>query len=170
MPKTWKPSKNCPKNHKDLRAFLTALAKKRTGNKLIATKYSKDHLFLGHTKGDIKKIAADLAKLRGKPLSTLMVSPLASSAQAEVLNWIKNVPDSKLKFDRGTWTIDTNGSTVKAASSYKYITVDIDAFRSMDKDDIVKKSRKWCTISTKTPKVACQFDADGTPMIYHLDY
>jgi hypothetical protein len=34
----------------------------------------------------------------------------------------------------------------------------------------VKKSRNSLKESMKTPKVACQFAADGTPVIYHLDF
>ena len=167
---TWKPAKNGPTTVEELRKHLTALAKKRTGGKLIATKFAKDHLFLGHTKGDEIKIAAQLASLRSVPLSTLMISSMTASAQAEVLNWIAKVPAGKLTFSNGTWTISNVGSTVPAAGSYKFRTVIMDPSQ-MNRDDIKKKSRKWITnTSIKTPKVACRFDIDGTPMIYHLEY
>jgi len=171
MSRTWKPPKNkCPTSVDDLRDALSALAKKRKGLKLVDEKYKKDHLFLGHTKGDIKKLAAALAKLRVGGLSTLMVSPMDTTAQAEVLNWIKQVPARLLTFSNGIWTINTNGSAVGAVKTYKFATVDLAELKAMNKDDVVKKSRKWCTLSTKKPKVACQFDSDGTPVIYHLDY
>ena len=170
MAKTWKPKTKCPAEVKALRAALTVLAKKRTGGKLIDPKFARDHLFLGHTKGDVKKIATALARLRSVPVSTLMISSMIASAQKEVLNWINRVPANKLTLRNGTWSISTTASTVTATASYKFITVDKEVLAGMNADDIVKKSRKWATISEKTPKVACQFDSDGTPMIYHLDY
>jgi len=169
MAKTWKPARGCPADVNALRDALKALAKKRTGKKLIDDKFSKDHLFLGHTKGDVGKIALALAKLRTVPLSTLMVSSLDASAQKEVLNWIAKVPSNKFSLRNSVWTINIP-SAVSGAGSYKFATVDKDAFAGMNKDDRVKKSRNWLKISTKTPKVACQFDKDGTPLIYHLDY
>lgn len=167
--KSWACGDKGPKTHKELRAELTKLAKKKKGKQLISAKFTKDHIYAGHN-GDVTKLAAALSKLREKSLSTIMITSMDSSAQAEVLNWIANVPDGKLKYNKGTWTIDTAGSTVSAAGSYKFGTVDLEALRGMDKDDVVKKSRHWLTVSTKTPKVACQFESDGTPVIYHLDY
>ena len=168
---TWTPSGKCPKDVKALKAEMTTLAKKKKGKALIDNKFSRDHLFLGHTKGDVGKIAAALAKLRGKSYSTLMVGDMNAKAQAEVLNWIKNVDDKKLTLKDSTWTISTKDSTVPAANHYDFVTVDLEAFKGMDGDDVVKKSRKWLTSSqSKQPAVACQFDDDGTPVIYHLDY
>lgn len=137
---TWKPAKNGPTTVEELRKHLTALAKKRTGGKLIDAKFADDHLFLGHTKGDEIKIAAQLAKLRRSvPLSTLITTPdvFIRSAQAEVLNWIAKVPAGKLTFSNGTWTISNVGSTVPAAGSYKFRTVRMDPSK-MNRDDIKK--------------------------------
>ncbi len=168
---TFKPKKGCPDNIDDLRKALTALAKKKTGGKLIAQKFTKDHIFAGHN-GDVKKLGAHLAGLRSLPKSTLMITSMIPSAQAEVLNWIKNVPANKLTYNAraGSWTVSTSASSVSAAKSYKFATVDLKELKGMNADDVVKKSRKWMTVSNKTPKVACQFDSDGTPVIYHLDY
>ncbi len=81
------------------------------------------------------------------------------------------VDDKKLTLKDSTWTISTKDSTVPAANHYDFVTVDLEAFKGMDGDDVVKKSRKWLTSSqSKQPAVACQFDDDGTPVIYHLDY
>jgi len=99
-----------------------------------------------------------------------MISSMDTQAKAEVLNWIRLIPASKLTFNNGTWTINTVGSTVPAVSTYKFATVDLPALKAMNRDDIAKKSRKWLTESQKTVKVACQFGTDGTPLIYHLDY
>lgn len=171
MPRTWRPTGNkCPTDIDGLREALTALAKKRTGLKLVDDKYKRDHLFLGHTKGDIGKLGAALAKLRDVPLSTLMISSMDTTAKAEVLNWIEKVPARMLTFAGGTWTLNNRGSAVDAANTYKFATVDLAALKAMSRDDVVKKSRKWCKVSSKKPKVACQFDSDGTPLIYHLDY
>ena len=166
MARTWKPAgKGGPTTVADLKTELIKLAKKRKGFKLVDDKFKKDHLFLGHTKGDILKLSTALSKLRSVPFSTLMISSMESTAQAEVLNWIAKIPDGKLTFAKGTWTINTSRSAVSASNSYKFATVDLDALKGMDDDDIVKKSRKWYTVSSKFPKVACQFDSDGTPMI-----
>lgn len=168
---TYKPKKDCPDNIDDLRKALTALAKKKSGGKLISQKFTKDHIFSGHN-GDLKKLGAQLAKLRNLAKSTIMITSMTSTAQAEVLNWIKNVPASKLTYNskKKEWTISTSASSVSAAKSYKFATVDLDALKGMNGDDVVKKSRKWMKETSKTPKVACQFDGDGTPVIYHLDY
>jgi hypothetical protein len=166
---TWKPAANGPTTIVALRAALTVLAKKKTGKALIDAKFTKDHIYAGHA-GSLEKLAAALAKLREKSLSTIMISSMDKNAQAEVLNWIKNIAANKVTYSGGTWTISTSGSTVTAANSYKFATVDLEALRGMNPDDRIKKSRKWLTESSKTPKVACQFGSDGTPMIYHLDY
>lgn len=166
---TWNAGKDGPKTVDELRKTLETLAKKKKGKALIDAKFTKDHIFAGHA-GDPKKIAALLAGYRGRALSTLMVSSMDADAQAEVLNWIKKVPAARLTYANGTWTVATNGTTVDATKAYKFATVDTDALKGMNKDDIEKKSRNWLKESQKTPKVACQFDTDGTPLIYHLDY
>jgi hypothetical protein len=167
--KTWTPSKGGPTTVEELRKELEKLAKKKKGKALIDDKFTKDHIFAGHD-GDIKKLASMLAKLRSLPKSTLMISSMDAHSQAEVLNWIKKIPDGRLNYAGGTWTIDTAASAVKAVNSYKFATVDLDALKAMNADDVVKKSRNWLKESTKTPEVACQFDHDGTPLIYHLNY
>lgn len=169
MPLTWTPKKDCPQDVPALRVALKALAKKNKG-KLISQKFKKDHLFVGHTDGDPKKLAAALAKLRSLPFSTLMTGDLAASALAEVVNWIDNVPDQAFTLRDGTWTVSNRNTAVGATKAYKFSTVDFDELKGMNKDDVVKKSRKWLTESRKTPSVACQFGSDGTPEIYHLDY
>ncbi|HTX37809.1 MAG TPA: hypothetical protein VME43_22425 [Bryobacteraceae bacterium] len=167
---TWKPNgSGAPTTIEQLREALTKLAKKKMGKALIDDKFTKDHIYAGHD-GSIEKLASSLAKLREKSLSTLMISSMDKSAQAEVLNWVKKVPANKVTYRGGTWTISTSDSTVPAVNSYKFATVDLETLKSMNPDDRVKKSRKWLTIALKTPKVACQFAGDGTPMIYHLDY
>ena len=57
-----------------------------------------------------------------------------------------------------------------ATTSYKFATVKLAELKAMNADDRIKKSRKWLTESLKTPKIACVFDTDGTPQIYHLDF
>jgi hypothetical protein len=167
---TWKPNgTGAPTTIEQLRETLTKLAKKKTGKGLIDDKFTRDHIFAGHD-GSIEKLASALAKLREKSLSTLMISSMDQSAQSEVLNWVKKVPSGKVTYRGGTWTISTSDSTVTAVKSYRFATVDLDALRAMNPDDRVKKSRKWLTVTLKTPKVACQFANDGTPMIFHLDY
>lgn len=167
----WKPKKNCPPDIDKLRTELTALAKKKSGGKLISAKYTKDHIFAGHN-GDIAKLAAHLAKLRALPMSTLMITSMTGNAQAEVINWIKKVPARSLTYSASakSWTISNRGSAVDAVNTYKFATVDLDALKAMNKDDVVKKSRKWLKVSQKKPKIACLFESDGTPVIYHLDY
>jgi hypothetical protein len=167
--KTWTPEANCPTTMEDFKKALTALAKLRKGKKLISAKFTKDHIFAGHG-GDVTKLAAMLAKLRELPNSTIMISSLDATSQAEVLNWIKESPAARFAYSDGTWTILAPGSAVEAANSYKFATVDLEELKGMNSDDVVKKSRNWLTVSQKTPKVACQFDDDGTPVIYHLDY
>lgn len=169
MPLAWTPSSDCPQNVDDLRVALKALAKKNKG-KLISEKFKTDHLFVGHTDGDPKKLAAALARLRNLERSTLMTGDLTGSALAEVNNWIESVPGNVFTLNGGTWTVSNRGTTVPATKAYKFSTVDLDELRGMDGDDVVKKARKWLKESLKRPAVACQFAADGTPQIYHLDY
>jgi hypothetical protein len=167
--KTWTPAKDCPTNIEGLREALTALAKKKKGKQLIADKFTRDHIYAGH-EGSLEKLAAALAKLRDLAASTIMISSMDGTAQQEVLNWIKNSPAARFGYGDGTWTILGAGSAVDAANSYKFATVDLDELKAMNPDDRIKKSRKWLTITQKTPQVACQFDDDGTPLIYHLNY
>ncbi len=167
--KTWTCTSNGPTTIEELRATLTKLASTKSGKALIDDKFAKDHIYAGHS-GSVEKLAGALAKLRDLPQSTIMISSMDTQAKAEVLNWIRLIPASKLTFNNGTWTINTVGSTVPAVSTYKFATVDLPALKAMNRDDIAKKSRKWLTESQKTVKVACQFGTDGTPLIYHLDY
>ena len=166
---TWNVGATGPKTVEALKAELTKLAKKKTGKALISTKFTKDHIFVGHTGGPLK-MAMALAKLRTTGLSTLMISSMDASAQAEVLNWIKKVPAGKLSLSGTTWTISKSDSTVPMAGSYKFVTADMNALKGMNPDDVVKKRRNWLSESAKTPKLACVFGSDGTPLIYHLDY
>jgi hypothetical protein len=171
---TWKCGANGPKTVDELRKTLTAMAKKKTGKALIADKFTKDHVFAGHS-GDPLKMATMLAKLRkevndANKLSSLLLSSLDKDAQVEVLNWIAHVPARGLTYSNGTWTVAKAGTAVKAAKPYKFATVSLDDLKGMNRDDVVKKSRKWLTQSMKTPAVACWFGADGTPVIYHLDF
>lgn len=167
--KTWTPDKECPTNIEDFRKALTVLAKKKKGKQLIADKFTRDHIYAGH-EGNIQKLGTALAKLRDLPYSTIMISSIDSNAQAEVLNWIKTSPAARFTYNAGTWTILAPGSAVTAVNSYKFATVDLEELKAMNPDDRVKKSRKWLTVSLKTPEIACQFDDDGTPLIYHLNY
>ena len=174
MPFTWTPpTGKCPKNVTDLKAALTVLAKKKTGKQLISKKFTDDHVFAGHT-GNVTKMGAVLAGLREKPLSTLMTSLMDTNAQKEVLNWIKDVPTTVFTLNGGTWTIANHGGAVEAENSYNFATVDYEEYKTMkvkQPGDIVSKSRKWLTeTQMKKPKVACVFDVDGTPIIYHLDF
>jgi hypothetical protein len=168
---TWKCGPSGPNNVDALRAKLTELAKKKAGKDLISTKFTKDHIFAGHG-GSVEKLAAMLAKLRDLEKSTLLITSMDKTAQAEVLNWIKKVPARGLTYANGTWTIGKVGTAVPGVASYKWATVDLKAFKGMDPDDRIKKARNWLTISTKTPKVACSFSKDGKgiAVIYHLDY
>ncbi len=165
---TWS-SKGAPETVPELRKALIALAKKKSGKALIDKKFTDDHVFAGHA-GSVQKLGSMLAKLRELPQSTLFISSLDSNAQKEVVNWIENVPAGNLSFRGGTWTITAH--SVTAESAYKFATVDLDQLKAMNKDDIVKKSRKWLTESQKTPKISCRFasSTDGTIVIYHMDY
>ncbi|HEX8615107.1 MAG TPA: hypothetical protein VF800_27810 [Telluria sp.] len=167
--RTWNSGPNGPQTVEELRVAMAKLAKSKSGKDLISTKFTDDHIFIGHS-GDPKKVAIKLAKLRDKPKSTLLISSMDASAQREVLNWIANVPASRLTYQRGVWTVDNNGTTVQAVNSYDWLTVDLEALKGMDDDDIVKKSRKWLDTAKKAPKIACHFSPTGVPLIYHLDY
>jgi len=144
-------------------------SEKKKGKQLIADRFAKEHIFAGHA-GSVEKLSAMLAKYRDIAASTLLISSMDAGAQAEVLNWIQHVPAAGLTHNGTTWTVANRGTAVPGAASYQWATVDIAAYKKMDDDDRIKKSRNWVTISQKTPKVACQFGADGTPVIYHLDY
>ena len=167
--RTWASGENGPQNHADLRKALHALVSKKTGKQLIDSKFTRDHIYAGHN-GATEKLAGMLASQRNLGLSTLLVSSMDASAKEEVKNWIDNIPDAMLTYQRGVWTVNTQGSTVQAANSYKWVTVDAEEMKSLNADDRIKKSRKWLKESQKTPKIACQFAGDGTPVIYHLDY
>lgn len=167
---TWACGPKGPTTVDALRKALTVLAKKKAGKALISTKFTDDHIFSGHS-GDPLKLATALAKLRSdKPLSTLLLSSMDQAAQAEVLNWISKVPAAGLTYGNGTWTIANRNTAVDATKAYKFATVSLADLKGMNRDDVVKKSRNWLKESMKTPKVACQFAADGTPVIYHLDF
>lgn len=169
---TWRPANGVATTIEALRATLTVLAENKTGQALIDDKFTKDHIYAGH-QGPIEKLAPALARLREKSPSTIIISSMNEWAQEEVLNWIENVPASKLTYFGGVWTISTKDSTVKAVHQYKFATVDLKIWRHMKlkcPDDLIKKSREWLKESFKTPSVACQFDIDGTPKIYHLDF
>lgn len=166
---SWNCGEDGPTTVEELRTALTALAKKKSGAKLISDKFEDDHIFAGHT-GDPKKIALLLARLRGKPASSYLTGSIRETAQKEVLNWIDSVPAAKLSYAKGVWSVSRKGTAVQASQAYKFMTVELDEFKGMDPDDVVKKSRKWLTESNKKPKVACLFTSDGTPAIYHLDF
>lgn len=168
--KTWNCGTSGPQTVDDLRVALRALAKKKSGSKLISSKFKKDHLFCGH-EGSPLRLSRLLSRYRSVNFSTLLVSNMELKAQEEVLNWIDKVPASKLTYSNGRWTVDTSGTAVKGKNAYKWATVDKEALAGMNPDDIVKKARNWLTMTKKVPAIACQFDTkDGTPVIYHLDY
>lgn len=171
MADTWTPKgTDIPETVEQLRHALTELVLKRSGNALIDPKFMKDHVYPGH-KGPIEKMAADLSKYRGIGKSTLLLGSIHTRAREEVLNWVKTAPAAVFTYNNGTWTVANRNSTVLAIYVYDYVTVDADELRRMNKDDVVKKSRKWLTPSQmKQPRIACQFDDDGTPLIYHLDF
>ena len=77
-----------------------------------------------------------------------------AAARDEVLNWIPNVPAAGLTPNGTTWTVANRNTAVPGASSYKWATVDFAAYKQMNDDDRIKKSRDWLTISQKTPGVA----------------
>jgi hypothetical protein len=170
MPFTWTPEAGkCPKDVDALKITMAALVRVKSGKKLLSDKFTKDHIFAGHS-GPVTSLGAQLAKLRELPMSTIMITSMDATAQKEVLNWVTHVPDTALTLNEGTWTVSNRGSAVPATASYKFATVDLDALKGMNRDDIVSKSRKWLKESLKTPHVACVFDTDGTPIIYHLDF
>src|SRR5260221_6845067 len=111
--KSWTPANNCPTTIDGFREALTALAKKKKGKDLIADKFTRDHIYAGHA-GNLPKLGATLAKLRDLPFSTLMISSMDATAQAEVLNWIKSSPAARFGYADGTWTILGPGSAVPA--------------------------------------------------------
>ncbi|MCE3605084.1 hypothetical protein LXA47_15895 [Massilia sp. P8910] len=167
--RTWTSGSNGPKTVEELRKAMAKAAGSKSGKDLISTKFTDDHIFIGHS-GDAKTLSIKLAKLRERPLSTLLISSMDASAQREVLNWIANVPAARLTYQHGVWTIANAGTTVQAVNSYKWLTVDMDELENMNADDVDKKKRKWLKESTKTPQIACMFSPNGTPLIYHLDY
>ncbi|MDM5178091.1 hypothetical protein PO883_12910 [Massilia sp. DJPM01] len=170
--RTWTCGKDGPKTVAELRKKMVALVKNKTSSQLIDSKFTRDHIYAGHS-GDVLKLAQMLAKQRDLPLSTLLITSMQATAKAEVLNWIAHIPDAMLTYQRGVWTVNTQGSTVPAVCSYKWVTVNLDELKRMmikQPGDIVKKSREWMKESQKSPAIACQFSGDGSPVIYHLDY
>lgn len=167
--RTWTSGKTGPTTVAELRKAMIALVKNKTSSQLIDAKFTRDHIYAGHS-GGTEKLAVMLAKERNLAASTLLISSMQGSAKEEVLNWIARIPDAMLTFNRGVWTVNTQGSTVPAVNSYKWVTVDLEEFKKMNSDDVVKKSRKWMSESLKSPAIACQFAGDGCPVIYHLDY
>ena len=168
---TWTPKgPNVPETQEQLRQALTQLVMKRSGKALIDPKFTRDHIYPGH-KGPLEKLAADLSRYRGIGKSTLVLGSMDTRAREEVLNWVNKLPADAFNFSNGTWTVANTNSVVPAVYLYDYVTVLADALKRMDRDDIVKKSRNWLiTHDKKQSKVACQFDTDGTPVIYHLDF
>lgn len=169
MPATWHCGSNGPKTINELRKTLRDKIKGKNGQYLIANKFIKDHIFTGHT-GDVQKLGQQLAKLRSLPKSTILLSPLTQTANREILNWIDKIPDNKLSLAGNTWTISHIDSTVPMVNKYNLATVDLASLKQINRDDVKKKSRKWLKESKKTPKLACQFNPDGMPQIYHLDF
>ncbi|MGI4828933.1 MAG: hypothetical protein ACRYFU_12195 [Janthinobacterium lividum] len=167
----WTPKgPNVPDTVEQLRHALTQLAMKRSGKALIDPKFTRDHLYPGH-KGSLEKLAVDLSSRRGIGKSTLVLSSMETQARDEVLNWIKKAPAAVFTYSNGTWTVSNRNSTVAGTYRYNYATVDADALKRMNRDDVVKKSRNWLTVTeNKLPHFACLFDTDGTPVIYHLDF
>ena len=169
MPSNWNIGTNGPTTVDALRAVMRSKVEKKKANDFISTKFDKDHIFNGHTGSDME-VARHLASLRGSALSTLISKSIIASARKEVLNWIDNILAQYLNFNTNVWTISTVGSTVPSVQTYKIATVDLDQYKALNKDDKVKKARKWLTTTTKQVGVACHFDADGMPQIYHLNY
>lgn len=175
MPLTWRPEgPNAPETIDQLRLELTKLVKKRSNRDLVFPRFRDLHLFPGH-KGSIEDLAAALARYRGIVKSSLVLDSMDTRAKDEVLNWVETVPAGVLQFNAGLWTLDIRNAIsnlVPAVYPYDFAGVDADELKKIkDPKDVVTKSRKWLTISKmKQPKIGCQFDADGTPMIYHLDF
>jgi hypothetical protein len=170
MSNQWKCGPEGPKTVEELRAAMKAKIKGKTGKALIDKKFTKDHIYAGH-KGDIVKLARDLAGMRNVSQSTLLISSLDQKAYEEVYNWIQNIDGKNLTLSHDTWTISNRNSVVLMKNSYDFLTVEKEKLKGMDRDDKVKKSRKYAKPThRKTPKLACQFADDGTPQIYHLDY
>ena len=167
---SWTPSKNAPATVDQLRKTLTQLAQKRSGKALIDAKFTRDHVYPGH-KGSLEHLATDLAKYRGIGKSSLVLGSIDTRTREEVLNWIKNVPDEVFTFDKGTWTVAKTNSMVTTKYSYDFVTVHADKLRTMNKGDLRSKARHWMPISRKKQLgVACMFDTDGTPLIYHMEF
>lgn len=169
MSTTWNCGPKGPKNVDDLRNVMKEKIRNKKGKALIAEKFTKDHIFCGHSGNDLQ-LATKLSRLRDVSMSTLLISSFDLSANKEVLNWIDKIPANKLTRTGMIWKISAMNSTVGMLNSYKFVTVDFEALKNMDRDDMRKKARKYMKSSFKTPKLACQFAADGTPQIYHLDY
>ncbi|WP_157778624.1 hypothetical protein [Massilia violaceinigra] len=170
--RTWPCGEDGPKTVPELRKKMIELVKNKSSSQLIDIKFTRDHIFAGH-KGSVEKLAQMLAQQRELPLSTLLITSMQATAKAEVLNWIAHIPDAMLTYQRGVWTVNTQGSTVPAVCSYKWVTVNLDELKRMMRKqpgDIVTKKREWMTESLNSPDIACQFAGDGTPVIYHLDY
>lgn len=169
MPKastTWACGANGPQTVPELRVAMAKLVKSKNGKKLISEKFENDHMFPGHSKNP----AVKLASVRGTKKSTYVGDSIVANAQKEVANWIKNFSAACMTYNNGTWTVANAGNTVKSNNMYTFTTVDFDERKKLDSDDVKKKSRKWLSDVTVKPKVACRFDSDGTPLIYHLDY
>jgi hypothetical protein len=169
MANQWNCGPKGPKTVDEFRQAMKDKIRNKKGKVLIADKFNKDHIYSGH-KGDTLTLATELSKLRTVSQSTLLISSLDKSAYEEVNNWIDNIDKNKLSLSGNKWTISSSNSTVPMKNSYKFVTVNIDALKGMNNDDLKTKSRKYIKESLKTPKLACQFTADGTPQIYHLDF
>ena len=158
----------------DLRAAMTAALGVKKGKTLISDKFTKDHIFVGHS-GDVTKMSSLLNSLRGEiPLSTLMQSSMDTTAQAEVKNWIAKVPFTGFAYANGVWTLSNVGTAVDSVNTYNYATIDYASWKLIrDPDDKVKKKHRWLTeTKSKGVKIACWFTSttDCTPVIYHLDF
>ncbi len=175
----WHPQGDCvPKTLEELRPALKALAQKRKGKQLIADKFNKDHIFSGHRRLPLPQLASLLTKYRNQgnlnnpavPRSTYLISLLDKNAQDEVLNWIARIATNMVTFNNGRWTINTRNSAVTAMHTYEAATMDVADFKALNPQDRETKYRKWLTVGMKRPEIACQFDEDGTPLIYHFNF
>ena len=166
---SWTAGAKAPKNVAELRKYMIAQVKSAATSQLIDPKFTRDHIFAGH-KGSTEKLASMLANQRELSKSTLLISSMSAQAREEVLNWIARIPSSMLTLSHGVWSVNTTNSAVPALNVYKWATVDLAALKGMNKDDVIKKSRKWLKESEKKPEIACQFGANGLPVIYHLNY
>ncbi|RSZ56194.1 hypothetical protein HF313_21720 [Massilia atriviolacea] len=166
---SWTAGKNGPKDVAELRKHMLAQVKSAATSQLIDAKFTRDHIYAGH-KGGTEKLATMLANQRELTKSTLLISSMSAQAREEVVNWIAKIPSTMLTLNHGVWSINTTNSAVPALNVYKWATVDFATLKSMNSDDVIKKSRKWLTESEKKPEIACQFGANGCPVIYHLNY